>query len=112
MLQLERKKRSKKHGGDYEMVSIKQDDFENRYLSDLADGETPEQAFDRRWACALLGKAMEQLREHYHQRNDAQTFEALYPLIAEVERGSDYQSVARTLGLNEGTVRVRIHRLR
>ncbi len=78
----------------------------------LAGGETPEQAFDRAWAAAVLGAALRRLRSEADQAGKRELFLQLHPFITEAPDESDYARVAAALGLRRNTLAVAVHRLR
>lgn len=54
-----RRQAAVKRGGDVAMVSIDYEDAETRYLIEPAHGLTPEAIYERRWALALLERAVD-----------------------------------------------------
>ena len=72
----------------------------------------PDTFFDREWAFALLDRALKALAaEHAAPARQGQ-FEALKPWLTGDTENLSQASVAKRLGLNEGAVKVAIHRLR
>jgi RNA polymerase sigma factor (sigma-70 family) len=72
----------------------------------------PDIEFDRKWAIALLDRALTQLAEEHKLENKSDLFEALKPwLTGDAETLSQAQA-ARALNMNESTLKVSIHRLR
>ena len=73
---------------------------------------SPEREFDRKWGLTLLDRALKALAQEHEASGKADQFEALKPwLIGDTENISQAEAAAR-LGLNEGAVKVAIHRLR
>jgi len=73
---------------------------------------SPEREFDRKWALTLLDRALAALAQEHEASGKADQFEGLKPwLIGDTENISQAEVAAR-LGLNEGAVKVAIHRLR
>lgn len=107
-----RRDRARKRGGGAVIVSIDHQDAEGRYQAELSGGETPEEAFDRRWALTLLEGVLGRLGREYERREDGATFEVLSPLLVDHERGRSYAAAAAELGVKEGAVRVALFRLR
>ncbi len=71
----------------------------------------PEVEFDRQWAMTMLDRAMKQLSADFTSAGNAEHFNILKPWLT--GGGSDSQAdAAHRLGLNEGAVKVAIHRLR
>ena len=107
-----RRDRAKKRGGGALHLSIDQEEAEGRYLAEASTETNPDRAFERRWAMALLDAAMDRLRKDYVSRGEGETFDALSPLIAETDRGSDYREAGERLGMKVGTLRVAVFRLK
>lgn len=86
---------------------------ESRYRIEPAEpSATPDQAFDRAWALALLERVAGQLQSEYAAAGQGELFAALSFSIG--GRGHDvaYAELAARLHLNEPAVRVAVHRLR
>lgn len=107
------KSRAAKRGGDRDHVEL-------RPASDTSPGvdpadpgaPSPEAEFDRQWALTLLQGAMIRLAAEQDAAGKIEQFQALKPWLT---GGSDSQSQKETadkLGMNEGAVKVAIHRLR
>lgn len=74
--------------------------------------ETPEEAFDRSWALAVLGEALRRLRRETERVGKAELFATLRPFLVQGPGKTDYREVARRLGMRSNTVAVTVHRLR
>jgi len=73
---------------------------------------SPDREFDRKWALTLLDRALAALAQEHAASGKADQFEALKPwLSGDTENISQAEAAAR-LGVNEGAVKVAIHRLR
>jgi RNA polymerase sigma factor (sigma-70 family) len=80
----------------------------------LADpnAPSPDREFDRKWALTLLDRALAALAQEHAASGKADQFEALKSwLSGDSEHISQAEAAAR-LGVNEGAVKVAIHRLR
>ena len=73
---------------------------------------SPDQAFDREWALALLAKVIERLQNECAADGKANLFEQLKQFLTAGQAESAQRAVAKTLGMDEGAVRVAVHRLR
>ena len=73
---------------------------------------SPEREFDHKWALTLLDRALAALTREHEASGKADLFQALKPwLTGDTENISQAQAAAR-LGMNEGAIKVAIHRLR
>ena len=79
---------------------------------ELMDRETPERAYDRRWALAVLDRVMNRLRAEFVRAGKVRLFDALKPHLTCEADPSSYRRLAADLDMAEGTVRVAVHRLR
>ncbi len=73
---------------------------------------SPDREFDHKWALTLLDRAFSAMAQEYKEAGKSGQFEALKPwLTGEGEKMSQAEA-ARQLAMNEGAVKVAIHRLR
>ena len=72
----------------------------------------PEREFDRRWALTVLDHALSTLAKEHDQAGKTELFEALKPWLNGDTESLFQAEAARRLGMNEGAVKVAIHRLR
>lgn len=103
---------AQKRGGGRMIVSIDVRDAEGRLLKDPADGHTPERAFERSWAMALLERVLEQLRREYETGDKAEQFAKLYVFLPKGEHPMSYREVGYELRMTEAAVKVAVHRMR
>ena len=101
-----------KRGGGQEIISLDEQDTEQRYLSEPADGMTPEKDFERRWAMALLEQVLIRLQEEFNAAGKSDLFRELEVFISGEKTQHSYAEIAARLGMSEGAVRVSVHRLR
>jgi len=101
-----------KRGGGKEMVSLDAHNTENRFLGEPVDEMSPEKAFERRWAMALLSQVLSRLEKEFCVSNKAPLFEALKGLLSGEAAGSSYAELGRRFGMTEANVKVTVHRLR
>lgn len=107
------KVRALKRGGGHRNIPIQLDAAETRYgVEPAADTRTPEQAFEYRWALALLDEVVGQLEAEFHSRGQADMFTALKPCLVGDRASQPYAELAGKLGMEEGAVKVAVHRLR
>lgn len=107
------KTQAQKRGGGAEILSLDLATAERRFEQEpAASTASPDQAFDRRWALALLETVLARLGEEYQQAGKTKLFAALKPTLTSPSDSQPYGEQARQLGLNEGAVKVAVHRLR
>lgn len=101
-----------KRGGGQIVLSLDDQDAEQRYLLEPATDASPEVLFDRRWLLALLEQSLVRLGQEYADAGKAALFEGLKEFLQSPTEDGDYDRVAAALGLNPGAVAVAVHRLR
>ena len=105
------RQRALKRGGAQRILSLDSSSAEERYRLEPAHDLTPEALFEREWAAALLTTCLARLRTEEDKAGRPARFDALKPFLAG-DGPSGYPEVAGALGLEEGAVRVAVHRLR
>lgn len=106
------KGRAAKRGDGQPVISWDQRETETRFLAEPADRSTPENAFEKRWAVAMLEQVLGRLREEFTANGQAERFERLKVLLWGEKGSPPYAGVAAELGLTEGALKVAVHRLR
>ncbi len=106
------KARALKRGGGLHKIPIQLDSAETRYGIEPADTRTPEQAFEYRWALTLLDEVVGQLEAEFRARDQADLFATLKPCLVGDRASQPYGNLAAKLGMEEGAVKVAVHRLR
>ena len=101
-----------KRGGGQELVSFDAQGTENRFLAEPVEAMSPEKAFERRWALALLGQVLARLETEFCASNKAPLFQELKALLSGEEIGSSYAELGQRFGMSESNVKVTVHRLR
>jgi RNA polymerase sigma-70 factor (ECF subfamily) len=101
---------AKKRGGGRVIGSLDFTDAERRYAAEPADGRTPEQIFERRWALTLLDGVLGSLRAEYASGGQEVLFDRLKASLT--GEAGPHADLAAELGLTEGAVKVAAHRLR
>jgi RNA polymerase sigma-70 factor (ECF subfamily) len=108
-----RREHAQKRGGGLQPVSINLDAAEDRFRTELADNETPESAFELRWAVALLDAAMSLLEQEYIAAGKQTHFEALRPFLTAAQaHGEGYEQLAAKLSISKVAARQAVHRMR
>lgn len=101
-----------KRGGGIQHLSLDWQDADERFHLEPSDHLTPDLAFDREWALALLERVIIRLRDECAADGKKQLFEQSRGYLMVGEPAIPYAQAARALGVDEGAVRVAVHRLR
>ena len=105
------KARAEKRGGRVRILPLPDGTAETHYAPEPASHDTPDRAFDRQWAMALLEVVLGRLRLEYVERGREPLFLGLRETL---EAGAEtrYAELAAALGMSAGAVKVAAHRLR
>ena len=101
-----------KRGGGQAMLSLSEPDAEALYLQVPTGNLSPEQDFDRRWALAVLARALDALAAEQTAAGRREQFEQLRPFLTGTAEHQDYSQVAVRLAITPNAVAVAVHRLR
>ncbi|MBX3745647.1 MAG: sigma-70 family RNA polymerase sigma factor [Verrucomicrobiae bacterium] len=104
--------RALKRGGGRRLVSWDALEGEQRYQAEPVDHTSPDVMYDRRWARATLGRALDRLGIEFAAAGRGELFVALKGYLGASGAGSSYGEVATRLGISMGAVKVTVHRLR
>lgn len=86
-------------------------DPEPRYAGTSKQSDNPEHIFDREWALETISGALQALRDEMEKAGKSEQFDALKGCLTGEEESSR-KEIAAQLGMNEGAVKVAVHRLR
>jgi RNA polymerase sigma-70 factor (ECF subfamily) len=100
--------RAAKRGGGAELLSLDFTIAETAFESQLAQHESPDRAFDRAWALAVLARAQSQLAQEYRAAGKEAVHNALGPASPELT----YAAAGTRLGMTESAVKTAAFRLR
>jgi RNA polymerase sigma-70 factor (ECF subfamily) len=103
---------AQKRGGGTRLLSLDFQSGERRYGLEPADPATPESAYERRWALAILGQALARLRQEFADAGKARVFDRLKGALEGDGAQQSYAEIGAELGLSESAVKVAVHRLR
>jgi len=106
------KARAKKRGGGDQAISLDLAAAEERFDLEPADPASPDKLFDREWALTLLQEVLNRLEAEFRREGKHALFDALKQTLAGSRESQPYAELAARLGLNEGAVKVAVHRLR
>jgi len=105
------KAQTQKRGGQIQFVEWDALDPETRYADAPQETDSPEHVFDREWALEIVSGSLKALRDEMEQVGKGDRFDALKGSLTG-EGGSSREEIAAKLGMNEGAVKVAVHRLR
>jgi RNA polymerase sigma-70 factor (ECF subfamily) len=105
------KARAQKRGGG-QVLPLDFQTEEARLQVEPIESQTPDKAFEQRWAVALLDQVYRKLEGEFRQQGKAAQFAALRVALAGARGAVPYAELSRQLGLSEGATRVAVHRLR
>ncbi|HSH38691.1 MAG TPA: hypothetical protein VK993_07890 [Chthoniobacterales bacterium] len=116
-LQDERDKaRAQRRGGHLQFVAwddwMAESPSQLRVSANTVDKLAPEQLFDFRWAATVVEQALRNLSDECEAKGRRRLFEVLSPHLAAHQPETCYASLARTLGIGEGTVTRQLYNLR
>ena len=101
-----------KRGGGKEILSWDALTAEELYQQEPAGDLTAEKLFERRWAMTLINQVLGRLRQEYETAGKRELFRELEGCLTGGIGTGFYEETAKRLGMNEGSVRVALHRLR
>jgi RNA polymerase sigma-70 factor (ECF subfamily) len=105
------KERAAKRGGGRRMLSVEFDVGESRYSLEPHHQRTAEVFFDREWALTMLERVRSRLAAE-HPGDRCRQYERLQAYLTGEPNSTSYREVGEELGMNEGAVKVAVHRLR
>lgn len=106
------KAQAQKRGGGAAHLSLDWQTADTKFQVAATNEPSPEKSFDREWALALLGKVIQRLQAECAAEGKARLFEQLKMFLTAGKGDSAQRDVAAALGMEEGAVRVAVHRLR
>jgi RNA polymerase sigma-70 factor (ECF subfamily) len=106
------KSQRQKRGGGAQHLSLDWQSADEKFKLEPPDITSPDRIYDREWALALLEHVITRLRDECAADGKAQLFEQAKGYLMVGEAAIPYADAAKSLGLDEGAVRVAVHRLR
>jgi RNA polymerase sigma factor (sigma-70 family) len=101
-----------KRGGGQAPISLDVDVAENRYRLEPVDDATPEKAYERRWALAVIDRARESLRGEFESVSKGRQFQLLSGHLSGSGDGKSYREIAEELETTEAAVKMSVSRMR
>ncbi len=111
LIDFRKRQRALKRGGG-KVVSFDREEAEMAYQAELAERETPETLFVKRWAQTLLESVFDELAAEFDGAGKGEQFDVLCPFLQRNSGAGRYAEVGERLGMSEGAVKVAVHRLR
>jgi RNA polymerase sigma-70 factor (ECF subfamily) len=106
------KSQRQKRGGGATILSLDWQTADTQFQIAATGEPSPDKAFDREWALALLAKVIERLQAECVADGKAKLFDQLKVFLAAGKSETAQAEIAKALGMEEGAVRVAVHRLR
>jgi len=103
---------AQKRGGGRAPIPLDFEAADVRFASEREEALTPERAYERSWALAVLERALARLEGEYLARGREALFARLKANLVAPSGESSYREVGAELGMTEGAVKVAVHRLR
>jgi RNA polymerase sigma factor (sigma-70 family) len=104
--------RAQKRGAGLQPLSLNITDGEARFSMETSATETPETLFERQWIFTLLARVLEYLSAECETAGRGRLFHDLRLHLQGERQGPPYAEVAARHGMNEGAVKVAVHRLK
>lgn len=101
-----------KRGGDRTFIPLDDLQSEENRAFELSNALTAEQVFERRWAQALMERAVDRLRQEYQDEGKMDLFQTLKDLQPGERGDQSYAELGMRFGLSEGAIKSAMHRLR
>ena len=101
-----------KRGGGEAPLSLDWQTADTKFQVAATSEPSPDKVFDREWALALLAKVIGRLQKECEADGKAELFDQLKIFLTAGKDGTAQSEAAKVLGMEEGAVRVAIHRLR
>jgi RNA polymerase sigma factor (sigma-70 family) len=106
------KARTQKRGGAAPHLSLDWRTADTQFQIASTAEPSPDRAFDREWALALLNHVIARLQNECQAEGKAILFEQLKSFLTVEKRAAATREAAEKLGMEETAVRVAVHRLR
>ncbi len=106
------KSQAQKRGGGAAHLSLDWQTADTKFQVAATSEPSPDKAFEREWALALLARVIERLQAECVADGKGKLFEQLKTFLMAGGGDSAQAAAAKSLEMEEGAVRVAIHRLR
>jgi len=106
------KSQRQKRGGGAVPLSLDWQTADTQFQVAATNQPSPEKAFDREWALALLAKVIDRLQQECSADGKAKLFSELKIFLTAGKGELSHADAAKSLSMDETAVRVAVHRLR
>lgn len=106
------RRRARKRGGGVAPLPLEMDDAETRYALEPADPVTPELVFERRWAFAVIERALAELGREYAREGKGELFDQIQGCLPGGRGVNSRAELAARRGVTVGAIDVAVHRLK
>lgn len=103
---------AQRRGGGNKALPLHLVEAENLCAADLAEGISPELAYDRTWARTVLSRACDRVRDEHRRLGKEGMFEELAPFLHRVAAANDYEVPAKALAKSTAAIATAVKRLR
>ena len=107
-----RRSNAQKRGGGCTFVALDALPAAEQFALELVDEQSPDLAFEKAWARALLNRTRGLVGAAYAKSGKARLFEAVIPYVIEEEDTVPYLEIATKLDVSPGSLRVSVFRMR
>lgn len=98
-----------KRGGGATIIPLDENALEDRHAA--AAALSPEKAYERRWAIAVIDHALDGLRAEFDAADNGAAFAVMAPFLTG-DSSRSYDDACRTLGVSLSAFKAQVHRLR
>lgn len=101
-----------KRGGAITHLSMDWQSADTQFQISDSTKPSPDEAYDREWAVALLERVIQRLQEECTAEGRGERFDQMKDFLTTGRGEISHAERARDLGMDESTLRVAVHRLR
>jgi DNA-directed RNA polymerase specialized sigma24 family protein len=101
-----------KRGGGKTHFPLDWQSADSQFRIAATAARSPDELFDREWAVAVLEKVLDRLRAEWEADGKAERFERMKGFLTVGKGEISYAGAAAELAVEEGALRVAVHRLR
>ena len=112
LLDQRKRARAQKRGGGQIIISLDDEEAENRFQNEPAADMPPEKLFTRQWFLTLYDEVLKELKEDFKAAGKEKQFDTLRVFLTDDTGFRDYAEPAAKLGMSTNAVAVAVHRMR